>query len=414
VALTALYSSLNSVPYTVTAKKIYDHAFKGKPQMLLCYRMATSSAAKGSVTLVDADAGNSLVLETLYPSARPFVAVVKDYPTGGKTLQILENSVKLLEISAETLDDLAAQLDLSDYVRVTAKGTKLPANVASAPFTGGNNGAPVTASEYSTFLEVLEADCRAIAFSLDGITDDSIIATVESWVKRVRDEGFYLTYVNGGPAAWDTSIDSANTKSKSFNYRGIVNVGNGCEGYTAAEMAIFVASRVASIALNRTTTDEVVDYNKVNKKLRYGERVECKNAGTLIFVQDGDFVVIDEGVNTLTKPGADETLELGKIRINTELDYIAKDLEAFGNDYKKSKSNTQEAREIYASIVQDTYFKPLVYIEVLQPGATYIPNPAYHGDKAVFHPKIDEAFFLAEFIPVDSMEKIYQKFQIVF
>jgi hypothetical protein len=93
---------------------------------------------------------------------------------------------------------------------------------------------------------------------------------------------------------------------------------------------------------------------------------------------------------------------------------MCKDLEAFGNEYKKSKSNTQEARELYASVVESSYFKPLVYMEVIQPGATYEPDPAYHGKTAVFHPAIDEAFFLATFIPVDSMERIYQKFGITF
>jgi hypothetical protein len=399
---------------TLTASKIFKHAFKGKPQRVLCYRLATDAAAKGSATLVDADGANSLVIETLYPSSRAFVLVVKDYPTGGKTIQLIENSVKLFEASSDDLNELVKLINYSDYLRVTSQGVKLPVNIASANLTGGNDGTPVTATQYTAFLDAIEADGTPTAFSLDGVTDDAIITTVDAWTKRVRDAGLYITFVNGGPLAWDISIDTANAKSKSFNYRGIINIGNGCDGYSSADMAIFIAARVASIALNRTVTDEVVDYDQVNKKLRPAQRETCKKAGTLVFVQDGDYVIIDEGVNTLTKPGADETIELGKIRVNTELDYISKDLEAFGNEYKKSKSNTQEARLIYASIVQNTYFKPLVYMEVLQPGATYVPNPAYHGKTAVFHPAIDEAYFLAEFLPVDSMEKIYQKFSIVF
>jgi hypothetical protein len=371
--------------------------------------MATEAAAKGNVSLAAA-AGDPLVLETLYPSSRAFNAVVKDSLTAGyKVVQITEGGVKLVEVEANTIADLEAKLNLTDYVRVRSKGANLPSNTAGAAFANGNDGAVATATEYAAFLDVMEADRRAGAFSLDGVTDEGIQTTTIAWVKRVRDEGFYVTYVRGGASSWDTSIGDANTASKAVNHRGIVNVGNGCDGYTAAEMAIFIAARIASIALNRTLTDEVVDYVVVNKKLKPGERVTAKESGTLVFVQEGDAVVIDEGVNTLTTPGADERKEFGKIRVNNTLDQIAKDTEAFGDEYKKNLSNTQEARETYAATVENSYFRPLETMEVLQPGSTYRPDPEYHGKTAVYVAKIDEAFFVYGIKVVDSMERIYQK-----
>lgn len=405
------YNAANSA---LTAKKIYDQAFKGKPQQVLGYRMATG-AVKGTCVLNDAGAAMSLTLETLYPSARAFVAVVKDALTGGKEVQITEGGILLVSVTGTTAAELETALNLTDYVRVTAKGANLPANSAGENFTGGNNGSVVTGTEYTAFLTALEADGRPNAFSFDATTDEAILTLAETWVKRVRDEGMYITWVRGGASAWDSDGGAAaNAKSISLNHRGIVNVGNGCDGYTAAEMAIFIAARVASVALNRTLTDEVIDYDAVNKKLTPGERVTAKLAGTMVFTTAGNAVVIDEGVNTLTTPGADESKELGKIRVNSAVDQICKDLESFGDEYKKTRSNTDAARQTYAATVENTYFLPLQTMEVIQPGYFYRPDPEYHGKNAVFNPKIDEAFFYSDITPVDSMERIYQKIKLNF
>lgn len=401
----------NADKTALTASKIYLHASKGAPSKLLAYRMATASAKKGICTLgVD-----SLQLETLYPSARAFVAVVKDgVEEGTKVVEILEGGVKLVSVVGATNADLALELNKSDYVRVTTVGTIIPANAANVAFTGGDNGSVVTVTEYSAFLDEIEADGNANSFSLDGVSDEAIITTVTTWLRRVRNEGFYVTFASGGPSTWDDDISLANAASVAHNYRGIVNVGNGCDGYTPAEMAIFIAARVASVALNRTVTDETVPYTKVNKKIKITPRETAKQKGTLIFVMNGDFVEIDEGVNTLTNPSNDESKEFGKIRVSNTLDYVTKDLEAFGNEYKKTKSNTEEARQCYATMVEESYLRPLANDEIIKVGYFYRPDPEYHGDTAVYSPAIDEAFFDSDITPVDSMERIYQKIGVNF
>jgi hypothetical protein len=407
----------NAKGTTLTASKVNTHAFKGKPQKMLTYRMATAAAAKGTVQLMDAQAtpAMSLTLETLYASDRAFTAVVKDSVTAGnKVIEITEGGVLLAKVEGGTLAKLEEELNKTDYVRVTAKGTQIPANTAGVNFAGGNNGSAVTSTEYSAFLTTIEADGSANSFALDAVTDEAILTVAQDWVKRVRTEGVYTTFVRGGSGTWDNDPAAADTASKNQNYRGIINVGNGVDGYNAAEMAIFVAARVASIPLNRTLTDELVDYKAVNKKLTPSQRITAKQSGTLVFHQDGSAVMIDEGINTLTTPPADEVGEMGKIRVNNTLDQIARDLEKFGDEYKKSRSNTQPARETYAATVENEYLRPLASIEVIQPGYFYRPDPQYHGKDAVFNPKIDEAFFHADLTPVDSMERIYQKINVNF
>lgn len=404
-------ATYNADKTALTANKIYVHASKGKPSKILAYRMATDTAKKGACSL----GADSLQLETLYPSARSFIAVVKDgVEEDTKTVEVIENGVKLVSATGADNASIAALLNTSDYVRVKTVGTVLPENTAGTPFTGGDNGVVVTVTQYAAFLGEIEADGNANSFSLDGITDTAILTTVTTWLNRVRSEGFYVTFSAGGPSAWDTDPAAANAKSIEYNYRGIVNVGNGCDGYTAAEMAIFVAARVASVALNRTLTDETVPYTKVNKKLTVSQRETAKTKGTLVFVANGDFVEIDEGVNTLTNPSSDESKELGKIRVSNTLDYITKDLEAFGAEYKKTLSNTDEARQCYAAMVEESYLRPLANDEIIRDGFFYRPDPEYHGKTAVYKPKIDEAFFDSDITPVDSMERIYQKIGVNF
>lgn len=402
-----------------SANKVYDLAYADatyKPSTLLGYRMATSAAAKGSATLA-VGAGTPWQLETLYPSDRAFTAVVKAGVAAGTTaVQIVEAGVILWGDEDTTIDALAAKIDASGVVKVKVKGTALPSNTAGVAFAGGNNGAAPTVTEYSAFLTEVETDGSANAVALDGVTDESVLTVFETWVKRVRGEGLYLEGYRGGLAAWDTDLSQANTKSVAINYRGIVNVGNGCDGYTAADMAIFAAAYACSRPLNTSVTDQVMPFENVNSKtqLTKANRILAKQKGTLIFVMKGGKVVIDEGVNTLTAPTGDEKKEMGKMRVSRTIDYVNRATESFGDEYKKTKSNTQAARQAFAATIEDEFFRGLARDEVIQPDYSYIEDPDFHSDKASQSAKIDEAFFVSSYWPTDSMEKIYQKFNVKF
>lgn len=404
---------------THTAKKVHNLAYADgtyKPSKLLGYRMATVAAAKGEVTL-SVENGTAWTLETLYESDRAFSAVVKAGVAAGTTaVQIVEGGVLLWEGEDATIDGLAAKINASGYVKVKTVGTVLPEVTAGTAFTGGNSGDVVTVTEYASFLAEVEADGTANAVALDGVTDAAILTTFEAWVKRVRSEGIYLEGFRGGPASWDTNLADANSVSVAANYRGLINVGNGCDGYTSADMAIFLAAYACSRRLNSSITDQVAPFAAVNNKtmLNKGIRIKAKESGTVLFVLQGGRVVIDEGVNTLTAPTGDEVKEMGKMRVSRTIDYINRATEAFGEEYKKSLSNTQAARQAYAAVIEDNFFRGLANDEVIQPTYYYIEDPEYHGENPMYKPKLDEAYFYCEYTPTDSMEKIYQKFGVKF
>lgn len=168
------------------------------------------------------------------------------------------------------------------------------------------------------------------------------------------------------------------------------------------------------LALNSSLTDETVPYQAVNVRLKKSIRERAKKAGTLIFVAKGDTVEIDEGVNTLTSPKSGEVKEMGSIRVSSTIDYVVHDLELFGEEYKKAKSNTDSFRATYATTVQQQYLDPLVAQEILKEGASYEPDPDYYGENATKKAKANEAFFVGDITPNESPEKIYQKLSTVF
>lgn len=404
-----LKANFNAVGSTLSVGKVYTHAAKGAPKKVLGYRMADATAKSAEAVVGD------WTFETIYPTTRKFTIVVKEgVEENTIKFSLVENAVELMVLNAATVDALVSGVNVSDYIRVKKAGANLPEANAGVEFKNGSNGDTVTISQYSAFLDAIEADGTANAFSLDGVSDEAIIASVVAWLSTVRQEGFYVTFISGGPAVWDTALDNANAKSREFNNRAIINVGNGCDGYTAAEMAMFVAARVAAVALNSTLTDETVPYGTVNQRLKRTVREKARQSGTLIFVANGDTVEIDEGVNTLTSPKAGEVAEMGSIRVASTIDYVVHDLEVFGEEYKKAKSNTPEFRATYATTVEQQYLQPLVRQEILKDGVYYKPDPDYHGDAAIYKPKANEAFFTGDITPNESPERIYQKLLTVF
>lgn len=228
-----LRDTFHAVDSKLSVGKVYTHAAKGEPKKVICYRMATAEAKVAAATV------GTWTFETVYPTTRPFMLVVKaGVEEGSVKVSLVENAVELTSFLVSDVESLVTMVNASEYIRVKAAGEALPEENAGVAFANGKNGEAVTVQNYSDFLEELEADGTANAFSLDGVDNDAITATVIAWLKEVRQEGFYVSFVTGGPASWDFAIDTANAKSREINYRPVINVGNGCDGYAASEMAI--------------------------------------------------------------------------------------------------------------------------------------------------------------------------------
>lgn len=408
-----------------TGAKVAAHAWQGpdKPNIVLAYRMATDAVAYAQIVLNDTLAAAALTLKGKHKGTRAnsFEATVAVNAVDGakKDLKITEGGVLKATYTGATVQDIANAIAADGEALITAtvadgKGAATLANAASAPFTGGNDGETLLAADYTAMLAALETQVFNTLALGTATTDETILASVESWVKDQRDQGKRITWVRGGGSGWDTTPADANTKSQAINYRGIINVGNGVDSYTAAEMAIYVAAVLASLPLTQSVADYKTPYLNVNKRLTNAQRISAKQAGTLVFVMDGEDVVIDEAVNTLTSPLSGESKEMGKIKVSLILDQVATDVEVFGKGWVGKKGNTANTRQAFALQIEEEYLGSLVRLELLQPGCWYREDPEYHGKTPIYSPAPDEAYFYADITPVDAMERIYSKFGVTF
>ncbi|WP_202905834.1 phage tail sheath subtilisin-like domain-containing protein, partial [Clostridium botulinum] len=148
------------------------------------------------------------------------------------------------------------------------------------------------------------------------VTDESLQNTVKAWVKRNKTKGNnIIAYL--GIKDTDT-IQQANTKSKEFNFEGIVNVGISgyYEGvkYTPTETACYIAGLATGKRLKESICNEKTIFEDVEPRLSKEEVENCLEAGTLILVKEDDEIIVVDDVNTLKKYSEEQNETWGYIR----------------------------------------------------------------------------------------------------
>jgi len=319
----------------LTAYKLGKLALLGKPKELLLYRLADSSAAKGSLMLVNTEESPTSVikLETLYESSRNFRISVttniintsnKDIILfeGNTQLAIVENLVNDLDIIVEAINGS----DMCDYILASkiegATGTI--DSITTLDFTGGNNGTSnITASDYMKAMKAFQAE-DINGFSLDGIADKEIITSAIEWVNTCREEGVNVLFFSSTNA---DSISIANSISKSYNNLAVHNgfaTALKYDGitYTAAEAMVYVGALALSKKLKESICNEVTIFEDVEPKLTRLQLATALECGTIVFtISDGKVVILDD-VNTYKNYDIEEDEVLGNIRAVRFIDTV--------------------------------------------------------------------------------------------
>lgn len=319
----------------LTAYKLGKLALLGKPKELLLYRLADSSAAKGSLMLVNTEAEPASVikLETLYESARKFrISVTTNITnTSNKDITLFEESTQLaiVENVANDLDTIVEAIngsDMCDYI-VASKiegATGTIDNVTTLDFTGGNNGTDnITVKDYMSAMKAFQAE-DINGFSLDGVADKEIIASTIEWVNTCREEGVNVLYFSSTNA---DSITIANSISKTYNNLAVHNgfaTSLKYDGitYTAAEAMVYVGALALSKNLKESICNEVTIFEDVEPKLTRTQLTTALEAGTIVFtMSDGKVVILDD-VNTYKNYDIEEDEVLGNIRAVRFIDTV--------------------------------------------------------------------------------------------
>lgn len=399
-----------------TAYNCIRLALLGGIKTVLGYRLIDGTAAKASITLQDGAPVNVLKLETKYPSTRAFKVTTRDNAVDNtkQDLVLYEGTTQLYVFTfakGATVVDNAVIAINGDAKNVWIVATKVAAgngtiaNIVSQPLAAGNDGAAgVINADYVDAMAAFEARVFN-AFTLDGATDSALQTSAKAWIERLRNEGKKIIGYLGGTANDDLDITVGNSRSTGFNHEGIVNVGVSAQldgiWYPSAMVACYVAGKGAGQALRESLTYASTMFDDVKPRLTHNQIVFGLQAGTLVLVHDGEKVVVEQGINTLTSFREGQNNSFKKIKLIRIMDAIDVDTSAAAHDnYIGKVLNNADGQAALLSAIKN-------YFETLSP-ALIDSDFVVEVDKDLQATAAgDEFYWKWNAKLIDSMEKIF-------
>lgn len=410
--LNDLFNTETAAPYTAyTCGRL---ALLGQPKLLLLYRLADANAAKATIALKDTAAADVLRLTTKYETERSFNVTTRDNLVDNtkQDLLLYEGTTLLKTITyvkgnvdyAVTAINGDTQNKWLDAAKIAA-GNGTIATVANQALTGGNDGtAAIASQDYIDAMTAFEA--RVFNnFALDGATDAALQTSVKAWVQRLRSEGKKIVAFMGGTTADDADIATGNTRSTGFNYEGIVNVGVSgvLDGvtYSSAQVACYIAGLMGGQALKESLTYAKTVFDDVSPRLTNSQIISAINAGTLVLIHDGEKVIVEKGINTLTSLTVDQGSQWKKIKLIRIMDAIAMDTAKAGQDkYIGKVLNNEDGQVAVLNAIKN-------YFETLSPDLL-APDFVVEVDTEKQATALSDQFFWKYSAKlIDSMEQIF-------
>lgn len=230
-------------------------------------------------------------------------------------------------------------------------------------------------------------------FVFDGEVSNEVITDTRTWVQKNRDEGKHFMLVVGGSDEEDRDPTVGNKRSTTLADENIVNVtiGGIIDGtaYSSAKIAPYIAGAIAGTPINQSITYLQLPFDDVTKRLRNSEIDTALQAGSLVLVNDGEKVKVEQGITTNKD-------KIRKVRarqaILTDIDRTAKD------SYIGKLDNNPAGQATLISAIK-AYLETLETQNVLmKPSVALDPDHQSTGDKV---------YLAISYTEVDSMERIF-------
>lgn len=395
--------------YLGTAYYAIREALRGGAQKILAYRMAGAAAAKATRVLQDATAGVAITVTAKYEGARAnnFTINVSTNLVDGaqKDVKLLESGVLLETFSGLTNAAIVALINASSaYMTAVAGGGTFVTNVTGAALTGGNSGLTVLTADYTLAMAALEP-LKWDVFAPVGLTDSTIQASLFAWIVALRANGQRVFLVLGANTG-DTIVTSI-ANAALFNNEGVVWLAWGVtdqEGVVrkGADFIGRIAGMIAAFGTDISLTFEPVSGIRAVELTPTNAQVKSGLVGGLLMITDigtGTFHV-EQGINTLTTLGAQQTTQFKKIRVVRILDLIFNALTGglAGTFIGQIANDTDGQASVISSIA--AFLETLSAARYIKPLFTVALDPAY--------PSVgDKLFLLIGVKPVDSIDYIY-------
>lgn len=250
------------------------------------------------------------------------------------------------------------------------------------------------------FIEMRDSfDTRTFnVFAYDGAVDSAEIDATVAWVKRNRTEGKHFVYVTGGTAADDADPKVGNARSKKLADSYVANlivggIVNGKE-YPSCEYAPYIAGLIAGTPINKSITYARLPLDDVNTRLTNAQIDEALEAGSLVLVHNGDYVIVEKGQLT---SGAKIRKIRGRQAISTDI------VKTAASEYIGKLDNNRDGQAALIAAIK-AYLERLGKANVLEdPVVTLDPE---------FESKGDAVYLYIAYTETDSMERIFLRIHV--
>lgn len=220
-----------------------------------------------------------------------------------------------------------------------------------------------------------------------------------AWVKRNKKEGKHFMYVTGGTLEEDKDPEVGNARSIRLKDDYVANLitgvilSDGTE-LSSAQYAPYIAGLIAGTQINKAITYAELPVVDVNKRLKNSEIREALISGSLVIVNDGRKIKIEQGVQTNSSES-----KRGKIRATRARQAIATDISVTACDHYIGKlDNNADGQAALISAIK-------LYLETLEK-ENVLEGPQVKLDDR-YESKGDSVYISVSYVETDSMERIF-------
>ena len=233
----AVYGSSDDTPLYRAVRQAFEGEGlpgRGGAGSVLTLRKGATGVAKANRALSNGTT-TAITIRAKYNGTRgnDLRVTVRDAATAGNDELVVYDGTVELEVHEYAQNDinalaaLVAESDWIEYTGAITSGTALTA-ITSQALTGGLDGTPLTATEYSAAMDSLETEVFGYFVAAD-LTDNgggaAIQTSIQAWADEMADAGSAFIAVVGGQAG--ESATTAVTRSDTLASPNVVNVGIG-------------------------------------------------------------------------------------------------------------------------------------------------------------------------------------------
>ena len=275
--------------------------------------------------------------------------------------------------------------DLEDNAFVNFSGEGTLTASAGTYLTGGTTAA-VTGSGYTAFLDAAEAeDFNVLTYNGEDETTKKLFV---NFTKRMREEE--------GVKFVTVLYDYAEA-----DHEGVVSVG------TAKELVYWAAGATAGAEVNESLTNAVYDGEyDVDAKMKKSEYIKGIENGQFLFYEEEDGLRVLRDINSFTSFEAAKNSDFSSNRVVRVLDSIANDVaNIFSKYYLGKQSNNANGRNLLKAEIL-AYHEELMKIEAIE---------NFTADDITVEKGVEkqDVVVYESVQPVDAMEKLYMKVEVV-